>query len=438
MLRNNRYILGLGLIIILFIASILITFNGLNFTVGMLEQLANKDIEILILAKDIQFQDLTLTDAVRGLIINPSSRKDLQVYYEYHDKINDSILKIKEIEPGSIQTFNEVDKLNKRLFELESQMISKAATSPEEAVLIYKGEYTQIRNQLQNILEDFVDSRKSFIVEHAKKDVQKSADLQMYSVFTGLLTAIISIFICILLVSERKEWERQTRVYQKNLRALGTELSKVQENERSLIATEIHDYIGQSLSVVKIKLGLLGESVTSDEDKDNIEQIKNFVNQAIKYIQGLTFKLNLPTHTDIEFTEALEWICRQFSKDYGVRVKVENERHLKSVNKNARILLLRAVRELLNNVVKHSKADHVLVKISKINKILRIIVKDNGIGFNAPQSKGFKFDETGGFGLFSISEGVQYLGGNMKIESKKGCGTTVTIEVPLEFISNEV
>lgn len=345
-------------------------------------------------------------------------------------------MKIKQIAPDSIQTFDKIDNLNKRLFELEFQMMN--ASSSEEAVSIYKEEYTQLRNQLQNILTDFADEKKNNIVEHANNDAQKSADLQRYSIITGLLTALVSIFISILLISERREWEHQTKEYQKSLRTMGTELSRVQENERSLIATEIHDYLGQSLAVVKIKLGLLGESLTIAEDKDNLEQIKSFVNQAIKYIQGLTFKLNLPTHSDIEFTDALEWICRQFTKDYGIRVKVENERGLKSVNKNARIILLRAVRELLNNVIKHSNANQVHVKVNKLNKNVKITIRDNGSGFDPSKLKNYKFDENGGFGLFSIRESLQYLGGNMNIESKKGSGTTVIMEVPLGSLNNGV
>ncbi len=438
MLKSNRFILGIGLIILLFIAAIITTFSGLNFTVDMLEQLASKDIEILALAKDIQFQDLTLTDAIRGLIINPSSRQDLDIYDAYHYKINDSIKKMKQIEPDSIETFNTIDNLNARLFELESLMISKAKTSPEESIAIYKGEYSLLRTQLQNILEDFVDGKKQYIIDHAKNDAQKSSELRRHAIVVGLITATISIIIGMLLISERKSWEKQAKKYQKNLRSLGAQLSKVQENERRLISTEIHDYIGQSLSVVKIKLGMLGESMTSTEDKANIQQIRDFVNQAIKYIQGLTFKLNLPTHYDIEFTEALKWICQQFQKDHGLPIKVENELYNKPINKNARIILLRAVRELLNNVVKHSNAQQVLVKVKNNKKNIIIVVKDDGVGMDISQLEDFYFNENGRFGLFSISEGLQHLGGSMKIDSKPNSGTAITMEVPLEPVPSEV
>jgi PAS domain S-box-containing protein len=232
-------------------------------------------------------------------------------------------------------------------------------------------------------------------------------------------------------ISEQKKAEEKIQSYQKQLRSLASDLSLAEEKERRRIATMLHDHIGQFLAVSKIKLGALIEYVKRNATGDKLEEIREYIEQAIRYTRSLTFELSPPILYDLGLEAALEWLTEQIHEQQNINYEFENDNQHKPVNDEIRIFLFTAVRELLANVAKHARARKVKVTVRKIESNISIHVADDGVGFNAAKMN-FYFDENKGFGLFSIRERLHHLEGQMEIRSQRNRGTRVILYAPLK------
>jgi len=230
-------------------------------------------------------------------------------------------------------------------------------------------------------------------------------------------------------ITEQKKAEEKIQSYQKQLRSLASDLSLAEERERRRIATTLHDHIGQILAISKIKLGALLESVNNDGCIEQLKEIREHVEQAIKYTRSLTFELSPPILYDLGLESALEWLAEQTKEQHGINCMFEADNSLKQVSDEIRIVLFSAVRELLMNVTKHAHASIAKITIRRLNDNITIHVADNGIGFSASKMN-FYLDENKGFGLFSIRERLRHLGGQMDVRSGRGRGTRVILTAP--------
>jgi len=127
----------------------------------------------------------------------------------------------------------------------------------------------------------------------------------------------------------------------------------------------------------------------------------------------------------------LEWLSEQTNEQYGILVDFEDTKKGGSMGDDMKIFLYQAVRKLLTNVTKHAKTENEKVSTQGNNSHLRVCVKDNGVGFT-PLLRSFSPNTNGRFGLFSIKERLDHLGGQFEIESKPGRGTRAIMLVPLK------
>jgi PAS domain S-box-containing protein len=226
-------------------------------------------------------------------------------------------------------------------------------------------------------------------------------------------------------ITKRKRAEDEIRAYQERLRSLASELTLAEERERRRLAIQLHENIGQILAFAQIKLGTLtAEAATSNLAAD-LNELRNQIDHTIQFTRSLTFELSPPTLYELGFGDAVQWLASQFQGNCGTEIEVQQEPHPTPLTDDARILLFLAVRELLINVAKHAQARHAKVVIKKEGDWLRIQVEDDGVGFNVATSR------TAGFGLFSIREQLDRIGGSLKVKSKPGHGTLVTLTIPL-------
>jgi PAS domain S-box-containing protein len=230
-------------------------------------------------------------------------------------------------------------------------------------------------------------------------------------------------------ITERKRTEEKVRLYEEQLRSLISELSLVEEKERRRIATDLHDHIGQILALAKIKLESLRETASSTGLAMPLDTIREMIEQAIHYTRTLTFELSPPVLYELGFEAAVEWLTEQIQEQHGILVDFEDDLQPKPLNNELRILLFKAVRELVINIVKHAQAQRAKVSIRRDGKHIHVLIRDDGYGFDP-----FKDDPSGkmnGFGLFSIRERLKHFGGSFEIESNPGHGTRVTLVAPL-------
>ena len=272
--------------------------------------------------------------------------------------------------------------------------------------------------------------------QHRKKD-STLIDVEITShelLFNGRAARLVLIND----ITERRRVERENVVYQDRLRFLGAEMSLIEERERRQLATVLHDQVGQVLALAKIKLGTLKEAASVAEYRQLSDELRKLLDQAISSSRTLTFELSPPILYELGFETAVQALCEKFQQQHDLRIEFVTDRKPKPLSDDMRILLFRAIRELLVNIVKHARADRVQVSCQRNNSQIVIIVTDDGIGFE-PAATAAPAPGTRSFGLFSNRERLHHLGGEMTIDSSPGHGTRVTLAAPVqESIEEEV
>ncbi len=231
-------------------------------------------------------------------------------------------------------------------------------------------------------------------------------------------------------ITERKETEEQLITYQQNLRSLATELSKTEEHERHRIATYLHDQISQSLVALRINIDELKEIKDYKLISEKADHIQSMLGEILKDSRTLTFDLSPPILHELGFEPAIEWIAEKMSEDFNVPIKFESDAHPKSVERDIGLFLYRSTKECLTNIVKHAQAHSIKINIIREGDYIRITIEDDGVGFDTSILK--SLTQSVGFGLFSIRERIEYIGGNLLIESESGKGTKIIMSVPLK------
>jgi PAS domain S-box-containing protein len=231
-------------------------------------------------------------------------------------------------------------------------------------------------------------------------------------------------------VTQRKEAEGRVLHYQQQLRSLASELSVAEARERKRIAGELHDRIGQALSLTRIRLASLRAGEESESRLKQVADTMELVDQTIRDVHALTFELSSPLLYEVGLKAALEQLTEQFGKQHGLPVCFVDDARAKPLDNDRSVLLFQAVKELLLNAVKHGQARHITVSLRRQEEQVRITVEDDGVGFEVTE-RAFRPGPAGGFGLFNIRERLEYLGGNLQLVSRPGEGTRVHLALAL-------
>lgn len=217
--------------------------------------------------------------------------------------------------------------------------------------------------------------------------------------------------------------------------SLASELLLAEERERRRLALDLHDGLNQTITLMRLKLKRLaglGEESGSVEPVDDaalqaeVREILALADQANQSARSLTFQLSPPILHDLGFEPALQWLVEDVERTYGLAITLEGPEDPSPLAERVRVLLFRAVRELLINVAKHAGATHTRVLLEREDQAIRITVEDDGQAFD-PRIIGSR-----GLGLSTIRERLSHLGGEMRIASTPGTGTRVTLVAPLE------
>ncbi len=227
-------------------------------------------------------------------------------------------------------------------------------------------------------------------------------------------------------ITERKRAEDEILQSHERLRTLATELSLAEEKERRRLANNLHDHIGQSLAIMKIKLGALREVLAGNGMEEEYDYIKAVIERTIRHTKNLTFQLSPPELYAFGFDATVESLGEQVQKEHKISFMFINEGGPITLDKDVSVLMFQAVRELLMNIVKHADASRFSISILRNQYDMQIIVEDDGKGFNT-SSVGLE-----SFGFFSIKERLSRFGGQFTVESLIGKGTRVFLTAPID------
>ena len=215
------------------------------------------------------------------------------------------------------------------------------------------------------------------------------------------------------------------------LRSLASQLSLAEERERRRIAVDLHDRVGQALALSNIKLGMLRQLECSAEFSELVDEISNFIEQAIQETRTLMFEISSPILYELGLEAAVRHLTERVGRQHGMVTACEYDQAPKPLDDDVRVLLFQAVSELLVNVVKHARAHHVTVRIWRDKGRIHVTVDDDGAGFDVSEVASTQ-TLMGGFGLFSIRERLNSVAGEFVIESEHAHGTRATLIAPLK------
>ena len=226
---------------------------------------------------------------------------------------------------------------------------------------------------------------------------------------------------------------RQRVAAEDALRSLAAQLQLAEEQERRRIAQDLHDSIGQILAFSLMKISSI-RKVSPEDISKSLEEVSFHLKEAVTQTRNLSFDLSPSVLYDLGFEVAVEDLVERFARERKISCLFENCKMPKPLNEDVKVLLYRSIRELLINAAKHSRAKEIKVSLLRSSSDIYIIVEDNGQGFDASVLED-KSKKTGGFGLFSVRERLNVIGGSLKIKSAKGKGTQAVLIAPLDIES---
>ncbi len=239
---------------------------------------------------------------------------------------------------------------------------------------------------------------------------------------------------------ERRRAENALRESEAQLQEVLSQRLKVQEAERRRISRELHDELGGALAVFKLRLNAMAKGLHQDQGNLRKEcgESLQYLDEVIDNVYRISRDLSPHLLEDLGLSAALAWLTDQFGKNYhtAIRVHIADIDHL--LPRDDQIIIYRIIQEALNNIGKHAQAKNVSVVVEEQNEALKIIVEDDGRGFNAAMA-GKKEGMGAGLGLRTIRERARLLKGSVDVWSREGQGTRVTLSIPLsdKCVGNE-
>ena len=226
---------------------------------------------------------------------------------------------------------------------------------------------------------------------------------------------------------EKRKMENQLRTYQSQLRKLSVHLQSIREEERSYIAHKLHDELGQQLTVLKMDIYWLknSSSIKDLNTKERLEKMINTVDRLIQNIRKISTELRPVILDHLGLRAALEWQTRKFEEQTKIKCVLSLPKNKIPLDSQTSITIFRVFQEALTNVYKHANAKNVKISLQISKNWLILKIKDDGIGM---RDKDFLNKNT--FGLLGIYEQIKSLGGDFKIKSKLGEGTSLRIRLP--------
>jgi len=214
------------------------------------------------------------------------------------------------------------------------------------------------------------------------------------------------------------------------LRALADRLQRVREEDRKKVARDLHDEIGQILTSIKMDMKWISRRLPDSEGevRNRLQESLQSVDEGVKSVRAICSRLRPGVLDDLGLAAAIEWQAGEFESRNSVRCRVSVPPVDLHMDGDRATAAFRIFQECLTNVIRHAQAKLVLVNLCQEDESIVLVVEDDGVGFVEPDLS----NTAGSLGLLGMKERAQACGGDVRISSSPGNGTTVTIRVPLD------
>jgi len=232
-------------------------------------------------------------------------------------------------------------------------------------------------------------------------------------------------------ISERRRAEQALAQSEQQLRFLSEQLLEAQEKERQRVARELHDGIGQALTAIKLRLENTVTLMTDAHDRlhaASLQAVIPLIQDAVEEVRRISMALRPSMLDDLGILATIGWFCREFQITCS-RIRIEKQIQVSEdeVPENVKTVIFRILQEALNNAMKHSTADTVVVRLTVSEDKLELEIRDNGPGFRIETPI---LSPAGGLGLSSMRERTELSGGTFRICSASPGGTMIRASWP--------
>lgn len=228
-------------------------------------------------------------------------------------------------------------------------------------------------------------------------------------------------------VTHRYRAEEEIRTSREQLRALAARLQQVREEERTRIAREIHDELGQALTSLRLDIAWLRRRLPRDHKvRPHCASLIERIDGTLRAVRRIATELRPSILDQLGLAAALEWQGQEFGARTGIDVLIEVNAEGAAIPDDLGSSAFRILQESLTNVARHSGATRVEIRLGQENGLLRLEVIDNGVGIRPEQMEG-----TSSLGLIGMRERALACGGELRVIGRSGRGTAVSLRVPL-------
>jgi signal transduction histidine kinase len=298
-----------------------------------------------------------------------------------------------------------------------ARMIRERERSRHTPILFLTGEYEDLASMFRGYEAGAVDYLvKPLIPEVLKSKI--SVFVELYNKNAVLLREI----------AERESAEQRLRASEENLRALAARLQSVREEERSRIAREIHDQLGQALTGLKMDLTWLGKKLPGGSRTlmAKVKSMFRLIDDTIRSVRKIASLLRPEVLDQLGLAAAIGWQAKDFQMRTGIRCRVNLPGETISMEAERSTAVFRVFQELLTNVARHAKATRVEISLRAESSDLVLEVQDNGKGMSEAELQSPR-----SLGLLGMRERAMLFGGKIEFSSGDTRGTRVAVRMPL-------
>jgi signal transduction histidine kinase len=230
-------------------------------------------------------------------------------------------------------------------------------------------------------------------------------------------------------VAAQQQAEQELQRSRAELRSLSQHLQDVREEERTAIAREIHDELGQMLTALKMDLSWINKKLPEEQHqiRERTLELTRHVDETIGTVQRISAELRPGMLDDLGLIAAMEWQAQEFQKKTGIACQVRSDYDCSKLERRGTTELFRIFQEALTNIYRHAAATRAKVALAGTDRQLVLVVTDNGTGISEE-----KLSDPKSLGLIGMRERVRNLGGKLKISRIAQGGTSIRVVIPLD------
>jgi two-component system NarL family sensor kinase len=271
-------------------------------------------------------------------------------------------------------------------------------------------------------------------IEARKREIRGRIQHTFMMIFWIAIFALVAVFVSGLVISANERKLADTK-----LKELTQRIVEFQEEERGRVSRELHDGISQILVSVKYSIELAIEKIQSGANDaiKPMEKGAKGLREAIGEVRRISRDLRPSVLDDIGLSAALEAMCFEFGERTGIKASFQKHLFTKQLPPDVKTTLFRIAQESLTNIERHSGASEVRLELMKRVDGIRMVISDDGVGFDVLRMEGRK-NAFQGIGLRNMQERIEFHGGELTVWSSPDKGTVVEAKLPLKVLQEEI